>query len=398
MDNVTVTCMQPRFSVLGSREEFEALARRFLRQAQTRSAQLSVFPELTGLLLASPLISHLKLGLAQRADRGRKPGAGFLARRLGRLAGTTASVLGGGVTGSLQTLLASNSDGLRDLYLETFRRLAREFGVALIAGSLYLYDTETRSVRNRAFLFDAAGEVIGWQDKLNLTPAEREWVAPGTDLVAFQVPFGRLGILIGWDALYPELARLLAVQRTDLLVGIAAVPGAAQSGVVRAALAMRAQENQLYTAASFLLGPSYFDGEAREDYAGQSALLAPIALTEKSDGILGQVGSPQAESVVSAALDMEALRGLRSTSDFQPRQQMNLGNLGGVLAEMYRRGLTVEQSIEQGIAGVPEVAPAAPAEESPVTAEGKEPPVPVEAVEAADVETTRPEAGPQGSA
>jgi predicted amidohydrolase len=369
MNQVTVACMQPRFSILASSKGFEALARRFLRQARINSAQLGLFPELTGVFLAPPLMSRLKLKLATQADRGRKPGAGFFAKRIGHVTDSAAGVLGWGLAGSLRQLLASKSDSLRDLYVETFGRLAREFDMYLVGGSLYVYDAETESVRNRAYLFDKAGAVVGWQDKLNLTPAEQKWVTPGTGLAAFALPFGRLGILIGWDVLYPELARVLAVQGTDLLAGIAAVPGTAQGDLVRTALHLRVQENQVFAAASFMLGPGPLDQDAAVDCAGQSALLAPIALTPQTSGILAQVGSPQAESAVSAAMDFDGLRRLQQTSPFRPRQQMNLGNQGSVLAEMYRRGMSVEQAIEQGIAAIPEAPPSQSQEEGPAAAQ-----------------------------
>ncbi len=59
MEDVIVACMQPRWNIVASREEFLTFARRFMRQAQAKSAQLAVFPELTGLMLAPPLMSRL---------------------------------------------------------------------------------------------------------------------------------------------------------------------------------------------------------------------------------------------------------------------------------------------------------------------------------------------------
>jgi len=143
----------------------------------------------------------------------------------------------------------------------------------------------------------------------------------------------------------------LAVQGVELLVGIAASQGAAQAQVIRSAVTLRAEENQIFAAASFLLGPNYLGQLSREDYLGQSAVLAPTALTHRGSGVLTQVGTNRAESLIAAELDYEALRHLWRTSDFRPRQQMNLGNLGMVLAELYRDGLTIEQGIEQQIAG-----------------------------------------------
>lgn len=375
MENLTVACIQQRMSILPTHAEFEAEARRFLRQAQAKAAKLTIFPELTGVMLAPPLISGFKLGFIKREDQGKQRGAGFLSRGLGKVSGTTAGALGGGFRGSLDRLLKKNSDALREAYFDMFGRLAREYGTAIVAGSLYLYDEETQTVRNRAYLFDVDGEVLGYQDKFNLAPDEQEQATPGTDLAVLNTRYGDVGVLIGRDVLYPELARLLAVKGADLLIGISASPGGAQASMIRSALALRAEENQVFAASSFLLGPNYLGRESREDFYGQSAVLAPISLTARGDGVLVQIGTDRTEGLIAAILPMDELISLRLTSRFRPRQQMHLGNLGPILAEFYQQGLSIEQAIEQGVGGRAEifaepapfeaVVPAEPSEEVP---------------------------------
>jgi len=384
MEGITIACVQHRMSIPATRKEFETGARRFLRQAQAKAAQITVFPEHSGLMLAPPLTSSLKLGFVKRADKANQPRAGLLSRSLGGLSQAAASALGGGFRGSVGRLLRKNSDALRDLHFEVMGNLAREFGTAIVGGSLYLYDAESDSLRHRAYLFDADGQVLGYQDKLNLTPDEQDLATPGTEVQVLQTRFGRLGLLIGRDALYPELARLLAVQGTDLIIGIAASPGAAQARLIRSALALRAEENQIYTAACFLLGPNYLGKDNREEYFGQSAIMAPIALSERGDGVLVQAGTNRTEALLAADLDMTALYTLRETSHFQPRQGMNLGNLGPVLAEMYQQGLAIDEAIEQRIAG--------PAEPLPTFAPIEPEPEPQPEPEEKEVEPSIPEA------
>jgi predicted amidohydrolase len=364
METVVVACVQQRMSIPASREEFEAEARRFLHQAQAKMARLVVFPELAGLMLAPPLISSFKLGFIKRADQGKRPTASLISRSLGRVSGAAADVVGGGFRGSLLGLLEKNSTALRDLYCETFGGLAREFRTLLLGGSLYVLDEESQTVRNRAYLFDVSGEILGYQDKLNLSPDERGLATPGADLRVLNTRFGRIGLLLGQDALYPELARVLAVQGVELVLGIAACPGLVMANLVRHALALRVEENQVFAAASFLLGSNYLDQGDREDYFGQSALMAPMTLTERRDGVLIQAGTNRTEGLITAKLDSDALRSLWESSRFRPRREMHLGNLGPLLAEMYQQGLTIEQAIEQHIAGP--VEPEPPAQVEPV--------------------------------
>jgi predicted amidohydrolase len=362
MENTVVACVQQRMRIVESQEDLESEARRFLHQARAKSAQLVLFPELAGLMLVSPLASRFKVGLMKRADEANRPTAGLLSRGLGRVSEAAADLLGGGFRGSLVRLLEKNSAALLDLYLETFGKLAREFGTAIVAGSLYLRDEETATIRNRAYVLDADGHVLGYQDKLNLSPDEGNLAVPGSELHAIDTPFGRLGLLMGRDILYPELARLLAIQGAELLAGIVACPGAAQAAVLRQALALRAEENQVFAAGSFLLGPNYLGPDHRDEYVGQSALLAPISLTAKGNGILLQAGSNRTQGFIAAELDAEALHALWETSRFRPRREMHLGSLAPILGEMYERGLTIEQALTANLAGVPEITPTPPPE------------------------------------
>jgi predicted amidohydrolase len=351
MESLIIACIQQRNFVPPSHEEFEVEVRRFLRQAQAKAVRLTVFPELTGVMLSPALISGLKRSFIGREDRGKRRDAGVLSRGLGRLAGSTGGAIGGGFRGSLIRLLRKNSDSLRDSYLELFGRLAREFSTAIVGGSLYLYDHESDSVRHRAYVFDVDGTVLGYQDKLNLSPDERDLAVPGSGMDAIETRYGRIGLLIGRDALYPELGRALAMQGADLFVGIAASPGAAQAKMHRAAMALRAEENQVFATTSFLLGPNYLGVSNREDYFGQSALLAPISLTKAGSGVLIQAGTDRTEGIIAAELPTEELATLRQTSGFQPRSEIHLGNLGALLADVYRQGLAIEQAIEQDVFG-----------------------------------------------
>lgn len=344
MDKLLVACVQQRLTVAASHEEFETQIRRFMRLAQAKSAHVVVFPELAGLGLAPPLFSGVKLGFMKQVSQGRQPGAGAMQRGVKRVAEAAADALGG-YRGSLNGLLKKRSDSLWEAYADTFGRLAREFGMVIAAGSLYVRDPQTDEVRHRACLFDVDGELLGWQDKLNLAPDEQDLAHPGTDLAPISTRFGRLGLLIGWDILYPELARALAAQGAEVLIGLVASPGTAQAQTLRSALAMRVEENQLFAAASFLLGPNFLGRANREDYFGQAALLAPISLTDRGSGVLVQMGTNRTEGLIAAELDHMALHHLWETGNFRPRQQMVLGSAGRVLAELYEQATTLDQAV-----------------------------------------------------
>jgi len=358
VDNLVVTSVQSRLLVAESVDEVRAHCRRYLRQAQARSAQLVVFPELTGLIFVAPLVPRLRLGLIRQSDRGRRSGTGLIARAVGRVAEAAATALGGSWPSSLRRLLDDGSTDLEELYRDTFSGLAREFRVMILAGSLYVRDRHSGSVHNRAFLFDSDGAVIGHQDKLNLSSAERTIATPGASLGVRHSRVGRLGILVGHDILCPEISRWFALQGADLLAGIAASPSEPHARLLRSAMALRTEENQVYSVASFLLGPNMVTPQEGREYVGQSAVLAPIDATVKGDGVLIQTGSLRTEGVVTTTLDAMHMQAVRVSARFAPRAELHLGGAGPGLADFYRDGLTIEQAIVHNLAGHP--APAEP--------------------------------------
>lgn len=360
MSKVIVAVVQQMMQVHESPEAYQADVKRFMRQVKSKHADIVVFPELSGLMLAYPLISGVKRGLLKRADRGSARRASPLARVLGRMAGTTAGALGSGMRGSLLRLLRKRHGELFDAYIEFFSEVAAEYGMYVVGGSIYLYDEDLDEVRNVSYLFDSHGQIVGYQEKLVLTQQDEGLCSPGDRVKVLPTEFGRLGVIIGSDALYPEPARALAVQGADLLVAPAACPGPVLYRKVREAFHARVQENQLFGAISFLVGPNNL---GVGQYAGRSAVLAPMELTARRSGVLQEVGAANVESFVALECDLEDLHQLWETADPSLRHRMPLA-CAPVLAGFYATGGTVSQGYEP-----PEAAlPAPPAEEVEETA------------------------------
>jgi hypothetical protein len=72
-------------------------------------------------------------------------------------------------------------------------------------------------------------------------------------------------------------------------------------------------------------------------------------MTKKGDGILTQAGTDRTESLIAAELDANALHDLWASSRFQPRANMNLGNVSPILAEFYQDKQTIEGAVEQHV-------------------------------------------------
>jgi predicted amidohydrolase len=99
---------------------------------------------------------------------------------------------------------------------QRLQAIAAEADAFLVAG-LIERDSGSGRLFNSALLIGPDG-VIGRYRKLHLTADDRAWAVPGDGgLPTFDTPLGRLGLLIGYDALFPEAARALAIEGADII-------------------------------------------------------------------------------------------------------------------------------------------------------------------------------------
>jgi predicted amidohydrolase len=141
------------------------------RQAKTRDgAELVVFPELAVTGLADPV--------------------------------TSAQPIPGPATARLQEIATE-----LDLYLVC--------GLAEKAGD---------ALHNSACLIAPDGTTTVYR-KTHLTTAEQRWAQPGTGWSVVDTPLGRIGLLIGHDASFPESGRVLALRGCDIIACPAAIKG-----------------------------------------------------------------------------------------------------------------------------------------------------------------------------
>ena len=135
------------------------------------------------------------------------------------------------------------------------RDAARRHGIWLIGGSLPLFADAPDKMRNSSFAFNPLGDVVAHYDKIHLFGFqngeerydEAVTIEAGSNAVAFDTPFGRIGLAICYDLRFPELFRRMG--QVDLIV----IPSAFTETTGRAhwelLLRARAVENQCYVLA-----------------------------------------------------------------------------------------------------------------------------------------------------
>jgi predicted amidohydrolase len=97
---------------------------------------------------------------------------------------------------------------------ERLRAIAARHDTFVVAG---LVERDERRLYNSAIVVGPEG-IVGVYRKLHLTEEDRRWATPGDlGLPTFDLPVGRIGLLIGYDAVFPEAARSLAIAGADLI-------------------------------------------------------------------------------------------------------------------------------------------------------------------------------------
>ncbi len=103
--------------------------------------------------------------------------------------------------------------------LARYRDAAKELGVWLLIGSLWIAAQDGKRVANRQFLIAPDGGIVGRYDKIHMFDVdlangeqyrESRSFAPGDRAVVSDTPFGRLGHSICYDLRFPHLYRALA--------------------------------------------------------------------------------------------------------------------------------------------------------------------------------------------
>jgi predicted amidohydrolase len=248
-----------------------------------------------------------------------------------------ASTLNADLRASIAGLLDVAADDVWNAYTEVFGGLSREFGVTIVAPSAYLPDPFDGVIRNLACVFGTQGELLGNQAKVVLHPEDVDIAQAGSSWDVVPTELGRLGVILGSDVLYPEVGRLLAYQGAEALVALGASTDPLLYNKIRSGILARMQDNQLFAAASFLVGDNELSLVQRAPFVGKSALLAPQELTPRQNGVLVEMGNHRSEGVLSAEWDFVALRRLWESSDTPVRQQVPVEQAGQVLAQLYTR-------------------------------------------------------------
>ncbi len=276
-----ISCVQYRVRAVETFEEFADQVEYFVETAADYRSDLVVFPE----FFSVQLLSQRGLRKLPSLDGIRK--------------------------------LAS----LEDPFMKLMSGLAKDYGLHIVAGSHPM--ERDGHLYNMSPLIYPDGS-FDLQPKIHITPAERKYwgITGGSSLGVFQTNKAKVGILICYDAEFPEAARYLADQGAEVLVVPFCTDDRQAYLRVRYCSQARAIENQVYVVTSGIIGnlPSV---PAMDIHYGRAAVFSPSDFEFARDGIQAQADG-NVEMLLVTDLDIGDLYRSRAGGSVTPRLDRRL--------------------------------------------------------------------------
>ena len=138
---------------------------------------------------------------------------------------------------------------------------------------------------------------------------------PGDEVRVFDTDFGKIGVPICYESMFPELSRIMVKKGARALVNVSACPGSTCFAKIRAGAWSRSQDYLVFGMHSCLVGRNDLSKQFTEPYRGRSSILAPIEYTDDLSGILAEAPNLDQEAFLTAQWDFDRLDEIIRESD-----------------------------------------------------------------------------------
>lgn len=193
--------------------------------------------------------------------------------------------------------------------VQHFSLLSVKYNVNIITGSMP--EVVNGDIYNVGYLCKRNGSVERYE-KIHPTPGEVKYLGMkgGNQVKVFDTDCGKIGVLICYDVEFPELSRLMADQKMEILF----VPFLTDSengfSRVRFCAQARAIENECYVAIAGSVGNLPKINNMDLQYA-QSMVFTPCDFSFPTDGIRSKA-TPNTEMILISDVDLDLLKELHN--------------------------------------------------------------------------------------
>jgi predicted amidohydrolase len=193
---------------------------------------------------------------------------------------------------------------------------AAEFGVYIAFGMVSKEKVES-ILFNSAVLVGPDGELVGAYNKVHLRGEERMAFRDGYKMPTFETEsIGTVGLMLGYDLAYPEVARTLALEGAELICTMTNWE-TTNMEEYRSYLKARAFENSIFMAASNRVGE-----DVTLNFGGESMIVGPRGQVHATlaDEKNPETGQPS-EGFSVARIDLDEVRKYREEFQFLQSRQ-----------------------------------------------------------------------------
>lgn len=191
--------------------------------------------------------------------------------------------------------------------LRTIADCAKKYKIGVIYG---FPEVEGEKLYNSAAFINKFGEIVDVYRKAHLFHHERKYFVPGDRCPVFQLPQGKIGILITYDIEFPEMARILSIKGAQVIFVVAAnmVPYQTYQHTF---LHSRAIENHVFTVLTNKVG---LDSE--NIFFGESQVVNPAGI------ILYKAGNNEEVPVIE--IDLNEVEKSKGVLDYLNNRRVDL--------------------------------------------------------------------------
>ena len=169
-------------------------------------------------------------------------------------------------------------------YVKHLQQLAVQYAIDIVPGSIIEGDAE--GLYNTTYYIASSGKILGKYRKVHLWLPERSYITAGSDHPVFATEYGKIGLIICWDLMFPEVFRTMVQAEVSIVIcpsywcfedageGVKH-DASAEVKLVNALCVTRAFENEIV-----LVYANAADGEkgdsAEEHLIGRSQITVPF--------------------------------------------------------------------------------------------------------------------------
>lgn len=193
---------------------------------------------------------------------------------------------------------------------------ANEHGVYIAFGMVTKEKVES-VLYNTAVMVGPEGDLVDTYNKVHLRGEERMAFREGYKMPTVDVPdLGSVGMMVGYDLAYPEVARSMALDGAELLL-VMANWEAANIDEWKTYVRARAYENSVYVIAANRVGE-----DVTMTFGGESMIVGPrgqiyASMVDETDP---ETGAPM-EGFTVARIDLDEVRKFREEYQFMQTRQ-----------------------------------------------------------------------------